>query len=86
MGAGAGGEPRVGMLETIREYATERLAASGEEAASARRAHALDYLRLVHGMPHGGVQNSGWFALASMRSHSGSWPGSIRRATPSHVC
>ena len=47
MGAGADGAPRVAMLETIREYATERLAASGEEATSARRAHALDYLRLA---------------------------------------
>ena len=30
---GYGGEPRYGMLETIREYATERLAAGGEAAA-----------------------------------------------------
>ena len=36
-------EPRYGMLETIREYATERLEASGE-AEDLRRAHALYYL------------------------------------------
>jgi tetratricopeptide (TPR) repeat protein len=35
----AGGEPRYAMLETIREYALERLSASGEESG-VRRAHA----------------------------------------------
>ena len=40
---GSDGEPRFTMLETIREYATERLAASGEEKAI-RRAHADYYL------------------------------------------
>ncbi len=43
---GPGGEPRFAMLETIREYATERLAASGEEEAT-RHAHAGYYLRLA---------------------------------------
>ncbi|HEX5506477.1 MAG TPA: LuxR family transcriptional regulator [Thermomicrobiales bacterium] len=43
---GPGGEPRLAMLETIHEYAAERLAASGEEAA-ARRAHAAYYLALA---------------------------------------
>ena len=42
----AGGEPRFMMLETIWEYAQERLQASGE-AESARRAHAQYYLRLA---------------------------------------
>ncbi|HEU5432550.1 MAG TPA: NB-ARC domain-containing protein, partial [Thermomicrobiales bacterium] len=38
------GEPRFLMLETIREYAAERLVASGEEAMM-RRAHAAYFLR-----------------------------------------
>jgi predicted ATPase len=40
------GEPRFTMLETIREYASEQLAASGEEAAVQER-HAQYFLRLV---------------------------------------
>jgi len=43
---GPGGEPRFGMLETIREYAVERLEASGE-AESVRDAHATYFLALV---------------------------------------
>lgn len=39
-----GYEPRLVMLETVREYAREQLAESGEEEA-ARAAHALHYLR-----------------------------------------
>jgi non-specific serine/threonine protein kinase len=42
-GEGAGGEPRFAMLETIREYAAERLAAAGETDA-ARHAHATWFL------------------------------------------
>jgi predicted ATPase len=42
----AGEEPRFVMLSTIREYALERLAASGEEAAT-RRAHAAYFLVLA---------------------------------------
>jgi predicted ATPase/DNA-binding CsgD family transcriptional regulator len=38
--------PRFGLLETVREYAAERLAAGGEEAA-ARRRHAHYYLALA---------------------------------------
>jgi predicted ATPase/class 3 adenylate cyclase len=36
-----GGEPRLRMLETIREYAAERLEADAEFGAAARRAHAV---------------------------------------------
>ncbi len=41
-----GGEPRFAMLETIKEYATERLRSSGE-AEGMHRAHALYYLALA---------------------------------------
>jgi len=44
--AGTDGAPRFMMLETIREYALERLVASGEEAAL-RQQHALYYLTLA---------------------------------------
>jgi predicted ATPase/DNA-binding CsgD family transcriptional regulator len=44
--AGGAGEPRLAMLETIREYALERLAAGGEEPASRTR-HAAYYLDLA---------------------------------------
>ena len=40
------GEPRFGMLETVREYARERLAASGEEE-STRARHMLHFLTLA---------------------------------------
>src|ERR687898_830073 len=43
---GAGGEPRFVMMETIREYAQERLEESGE-AESIKRAHAEYFLALV---------------------------------------
>ena len=41
-----GGEPRYGMLETIHEYARERLEASGE-AEAVRRRHAEFFLALA---------------------------------------
>ena len=43
---GPGGEPRLAMLQTIQEYAAERLAESGE-AAALRRAHAAHFLTLA---------------------------------------
>jgi predicted ATPase len=43
---GTGGEPRFSMLETIHEYATEQLVASGEAAALQER-HADYFLRLA---------------------------------------
>jgi len=46
MAAAGQGEPRFGMLETIREYALERLAARGDEEESRRR-HAGYYLALA---------------------------------------
>ena len=42
----ATGEPRFALLETVREYAWERLAASGEEEAI-RHAHAASFLALA---------------------------------------
>ena len=45
-------EPRFGMLETIREYAVERLAASGE-APLIRQAHASYYLALAEAAADG---------------------------------
>jgi len=45
---GPGAEPRFGMLETIREYALERLAASGQEQA-ARSRHAGYYAGFMEG-------------------------------------
>jgi predicted ATPase/DNA-binding SARP family transcriptional activator len=44
--SGAGGEPRFSLLETIREYALERLAERGEAPAT-RLAHALYFLDLA---------------------------------------
>ena len=56
------GEARFGMLETIREYGLERLAASGEETAT-RRAHAAYFVVVAEdGAPHiaGGAEQALW--------------------------
>ena len=47
-------EPRFWMLETIREYAMERLRASGEMEGLARR-HAEHFAQVVRGLPWGGA-------------------------------
>jgi non-specific serine/threonine protein kinase len=55
------GPVRYAMLETIREYAAERLAAM-PEAEQVRRAHAAVFLALVdaHGRPHAGLARKEW--------------------------
>jgi predicted ATPase/DNA-binding winged helix-turn-helix (wHTH) protein len=59
----ADGEPRFGMLETIREYCLERLGDSGEEQAT-RRAHAAYCLVLAEeGNPDlAEIERAGWLA------------------------
>jgi predicted ATPase/DNA-binding CsgD family transcriptional regulator len=54
-------EPRFAMLETVREFALERLAESGEEEA-AREVHAARYLALaeVAAGAAGGAGGAGW--------------------------
>ena len=71
---GTGGEPRFSMLETVREYALERLAASGEETATRQR-QAMFCLSLVEPAtlePHqsefgrwGGQEHSWWLERVS---------------------
>jgi predicted ATPase/DNA-binding winged helix-turn-helix (wHTH) protein len=63
----AGAEPRFSMLETIREYALERLASSGEEAAT-RRAHAAYCLVLAEeGNPElTAVDRTAWLARCDL--------------------
>lgn len=60
-------EARFSMLETIREYALERLAASGEEAAT-RRAHAAYCLVLAEeGNPElDSVERAAWLARCDL--------------------
>ena len=45
-----GGEPRVAMLETIREFAADRLDRRPDVAASARRAHAAHYADMARSL------------------------------------
>jgi predicted ATPase len=60
----SGAEPRYGMLETIREFAQDRLAASGDEAAL-RQTHAAYFLSLAeHGKPElYGPRQGTWLRL-----------------------
>ena len=55
------GAPRYALLETIREYATERLQAM-PEADRVRAAHAAAFLALVEadGRLHAGLARQGW--------------------------
>ena len=55
------GAPRFGMLETIREYGLERLAAAGEEAAIRRR-HAEHWIRVAESASQGlaGPDQAAW--------------------------
>ena len=57
----AGDEPRLGMLETIREYALERLASRGDDE-TVRRRHAAFYLVLAEEAEPGllGPQQREW--------------------------
>jgi predicted ATPase/class 3 adenylate cyclase len=59
--AGATGDPRFGMLETVREFALERLEASGE-AEQSRRAHAAFLLSFAEGaeLSIQGSEQSAW--------------------------
>ncbi|MGH2532324.1 MAG: tetratricopeptide repeat protein [Thermomicrobiales bacterium] len=59
----ADGEVRLAMLETVREYARERLAASGEENLTRRR-HAAYFLALAEEAAPGlqGLQQRAWLA------------------------
>ncbi|HMA34832.1 MAG TPA: tetratricopeptide repeat protein, partial [Chloroflexia bacterium] len=62
-GEDAGGESRVGMLETIREYALERLGERGE-LATGRQRHAAYYLALAEAAAPalGGQDQATWLA------------------------
>jgi predicted ATPase/DNA-binding SARP family transcriptional activator len=63
-------EPRFSMLETIREYATERLEASGEEGAL-RRLHAAYYLGLLE---QADLQSGNLFLPGFTRIERVRWP------------
>jgi predicted ATPase len=56
-------EPRFVMLETIREYALEQLAAQPEEASTVRAAHATFFQRLVDEVVHSADQTTAYDRL-----------------------
>ena len=64
----ASGEPRVGMLETIREYAADRLGQRPDGGAAARRAHAVFYADLARGLRRELIGNEREAAIAKIAS------------------
>lgn len=61
-GTGPDGAPRFLMLETVREFAAERLAASGE-ADAVRQQHAAYFLALAEAEPTDAAANQRWLTL-----------------------
>ena len=88
-GGGEDGEPRYRMLETVRAYAGERLAASGE-GGEARRRHAAAYLALAEEAeractaPRRGAGWRGWSASTPICAPpwAGTSPRARRRGSP----
>ncbi|MFN8516289.1 MAG: BTAD domain-containing putative transcriptional regulator [Chloroflexia bacterium] len=79
--AEASSEPRFTLLETIREYAVERLAESGESDA-VHRAHLNYYLTLLEQSPGGGawVEVGGWRAqIGREQAGSAEWRALVQR-------
>ncbi|MCE3551280.1 winged helix-turn-helix domain-containing protein [Pseudonocardia sp. RS11V-5] len=75
----AGAPTRYRMLETIREYARERLAASGEEAATAARHAAWTVALVERAEPElRGRDQLRW--LGVLRAEAGNITGALRRA------
>ncbi len=70
-------EPRYVMLETIREYAVERLVASGEREAI-HQAHADHYLRFVSEAEEQSHDQSGW--ARRLRPEQDNLRAALRRA------
>jgi non-specific serine/threonine protein kinase len=62
-------QARFGMLETVREYGLERLAANGEEAAI-RRAHAAYYSALAESSDLWGPAGQGWLTRLETEHHN----------------
>ncbi|HEU0234888.1 MAG TPA: adenylate/guanylate cyclase domain-containing protein [Candidatus Limnocylindrales bacterium] len=63
---GQGGEPRVAMLETIREFAADRLDQRPDFGARVRRAHATYFADVAHGLRGQLTGNERETALATM--------------------
>jgi non-specific serine/threonine protein kinase len=74
--AGPDGEPRYGMLETVREYGLERLATSGEEAV-VRDRHAAWCLALAERY---WVADASWLENPSWLTHVEPEQGNLRAA------